>query len=62
MRTIFRYANVYQRAIDLMEAGKIDVRPFITETFTMDHAVDAFERVAEGRPEDVKIQILVDQS
>ncbi len=59
--TIFRYANVYQRAIDLMAAGKINVAPYITETFRMDDSIDAFERVAEGRPEDVKIQILVDQ-
>ena len=62
IHTIFRYANVYQRAIDLMVAGKIDVSPYITETFAMDDALAAFERVAEGRPEDVKIQILVDQS
>lgn len=59
--TIFRYANVYQRAIDLMAAGKINVAPYITETFEMDDAIGAFERVAEGRPEDVKIQILVDE-
>lgn len=62
VRTIFRYANVYQRAIDLLEAGRIDVSHFITETFAMDEAVAAFERVAEGRPEDVKIQIIVDKA
>ena len=37
----------------------IDLKPFITETFDMDHAVEAFERVAEGRPGDIKIQITV---
>lgn len=62
VRTIFRYANAYQRAIDLLEAGKIDVSPFITETFAMDDSVAAFERVAEGRPGDIKIQIIVDQA
>jgi Threonine dehydrogenase and related Zn-dependent dehydrogenases len=62
VRTIFRYANVYQRAIDLLAAGKIDVAPFITETFDMDDSVAAFERVAEGRPGDVKIQIVLDQA
>lgn len=59
IESVFRYANVYQRAIDLVAAGKIDLAPFITHTFDMDHAVDAFERVAEGRPGDVKIQITV---
>ena len=59
IENVFRYANVYQRAIDLVAAGRISLAPFITETFDMDHAVDAFDRVAEGRPGDVKIQITV---
>ena len=59
IENVFRYANVYQRAIDLVAAGRIDLSPFITATYDMDHAVDAFERVAEGRPGDVKIQITV---
>ncbi len=62
IETVFRYANVYQRAIDLVAAGKIDLTPFLTQTFPMDRAVEAFDRVAEGRPEDVKIQITVDHS
>ncbi|RBP97573.1 NAD(P)-dependent alcohol dehydrogenase [Bifidobacterium aemilianum] len=59
VKTVFRYANVYQKAIDLMAAGKINVKPFISKVFDMDHAVDAFDQVAEARPEDVKIQIQV---
>ena len=59
IENVFRYANVYQRAIDLVAAGRISLAPFITETFDMDHAVDAFDRVAEGRPGDVNIQITV---
>lgn len=59
VETIFRYANVHQKAIDLIAGGRLNVRPFITDTFPMDHAVDAFDRVAEGRPSDVKIQIIV---
>lgn len=57
IESVFRYANVYQRAIDLVAAGRVDLAPFITETFPMDRAVEAFDRVAEGRPGDVKIQI-----
>ncbi|KAA8826860.1 NAD(P)-dependent alcohol dehydrogenase [Bifidobacterium reuteri] len=60
IENVFRYANVYQKAIDLVAAGRIDLKPFISEVFDMDHAKDAFDRVAEGRPEDVKIQITVD--
>ncbi|RAX21049.1 NAD(P)-dependent alcohol dehydrogenase [Actinomyces sp. Z5] len=59
IETVFRYANVYQRAIDLVAAGKINLKPFITETFPMDRAKEVFDRVAEGRPGDVKLQITV---
>ncbi|MBE6481815.1 MAG: hypothetical protein E7Z94_05460 [Actinomyces ruminicola] len=59
IETVFRYANVYQRAIDLVAAGKINLKPFITETFPMDRAREVFDRVAEGRPGDVKLQITV---
>lgn len=62
VETVFRYANVHQRAIDLVAAGRIDLSPFITHTYAMDDAVAAFDRVAEGRPGDVKIQITADHS
>jgi D-xylulose reductase len=57
LKTIFRYANVYDRTINLMASGKIDLKPLITETFAFDDSVKAFERAAEGRPTDVKLQI-----
>ncbi|MEO6607596.1 MAG: zinc-binding dehydrogenase, partial [Aestuariivirga sp.] len=59
VRTIFRYANVYDRTINLMASGKIDLKPLITETFAFDDSVKAFERAAEARPTDVKLQIKV---
>lgn len=57
LRTVFRYANVYERAIALLGSGKIDVRPFITETFAFRDGVAAFDRAVEARPTDVKLQI-----
>ena len=59
VRTIFRYANVYDRTINLMASGKIDLKPLITETFAFADSVVAFERAAEARPTDVKLQIKV---
>lgn len=59
IETVFRYANVYDRAIDLMASGKVDLKPLITETFTFDDSIKAFERAAEGRPTDVKLQIKI---
>ena len=59
IETVFRYANVYDRAIDLMASGKVDLKPLITETFAFDDSIKAFERAAEGRPTDVKLQIKI---
>ncbi|TMU24560.1 NAD(P)-dependent alcohol dehydrogenase [Halomonas sp. ATBC28] len=60
IETVFRYANVYDRAIDLIASGKVDLKPLITETFDFEHSIDAFERAASARPNDVKLQITLD--
>lgn len=57
LKTIFRYANVYDRAISLLGSGKIDLKPLITATFGFEQSIEAFHRAAEGRPTDVKLQI-----
>ncbi len=54
---MFRYANVFDRALDMIASGKVDLKPLVTETFPFDRSVEAFERAAEGRPGDVKLQI-----
>jgi D-xylulose reductase len=38
----------------------VDLKPLITETFPFEKSIAAFERAAEGRPADVKLQIKVD--
>ena len=57
IETIFRYANVYHRAIATIASGKVDLKPLVTETFAFEESIPAFERAAEGRPGDVKLQI-----
>lgn len=59
METVFRYANMYDRAIALISSGKVDLTPLISETFGFDDSVTAFDRAVEARPMDVKIQIKV---
>ncbi len=54
---IFRYANVYRRAVALMGAGKIDVKPLITDTYAMDDAVAAFDYALSPGSHTVKVQI-----
>ena len=60
IETVFRYANVYDRAIDLIASGKVDLKPLITETFDFGQSIEAFERAASARPNDIKLQITLD--
>jgi D-xylulose reductase len=60
IESVFRYAHQYDRAIALMASGRVDLKPLISETFPFEKSIPAFERAAEGRPADVKLQILVD--
>ena len=57
METVFRYANMYDRAIALMASGKIDLKPLISASFGFEDSIAAFDRAVEARPTDVKIQI-----
>jgi D-xylulose reductase len=54
---IFRYANVWDRTLALLGSGKIDLKPMISATYPFDSSVEAFERAAQQKPSDVKIQI-----
>lgn len=57
IETVFRYANVYDRAIALIASGKIDLKPLISGTYDFADSIAAFERAASARPTDVKLQI-----
>ncbi|GAB6852194.1 NAD(P)-dependent alcohol dehydrogenase [Paraburkholderia kururiensis] len=60
LESVFRYANIFPRALALISSGAIDVKPFISRKFAFSQGVKAFEEAAAGRPEDVKIQIEMD--
>ena len=57
IETIFRYAHVYPRAINLMESGKINVKPMITDTYKFADSIKAFEYAANPKPTSVKVAI-----
>jgi len=59
IETVFRYANVFDRALELIGSGKVDLKPLITATYAFSESVTALERAAEARPTDVKLQIRV---
>lgn len=57
IENVFRYAHQYPRALNLMGSGKVDLKPLITDTFTFEDSIKAFEYVAQGKPETIKAQI-----
>ena len=60
IETVFRYANVFDRTLELIASGKVDLKPLISATFPFEKGVQALERAAEGRAEDIKLQIVMD--
>lgn len=59
IETVFRYANNFDRAVNLIASGKVDLKPLITETFDFKDSIAAFDRAAKGLPADVKLQIRI---
>jgi D-xylulose reductase len=57
IETVFRYANVYQKAIDLAASETVDLSRLVTATFPVADSVSVFDRGAQGRPTDTKLQI-----
>ena len=55
--TLFRYANVYERAISLLSSGKINLKPFITDHYSFNDSVQAFDYAVSPKPNSVKVMI-----
>jgi D-xylulose reductase len=54
---VFRYAHVFQRCVNMLASGAIDVTPLITRTFGFSESVAAFEYAASAPRGEVKVQI-----
>ncbi|MEM9427144.1 MAG: L-idonate 5-dehydrogenase [Pseudomonadota bacterium] len=52
----FRFHHEFPLAVEMMQKGRIDVKPLITETHPLSDAIDAFERAAD-RTRAIKVQI-----
>lgn len=57
IENVFRYAHVYPRALALMESGKLDVKPLITDTFKFKDSIEAFDYCVNMPASSVKAQI-----
>ena len=59
IRTIFRYANVYTRAVNLLGSGMIDLKPLLTDSFGFEDSIAAYEYALNPKSTSVKVQILM---
>ena len=55
--SVFRYANIYPRAINLIASGKLDVKRLISKIYPFEQSEQAFMHAARLEPGIVKIQI-----
>ena len=53
---VYRYCNLYPRALALVASGKINLKALISKTYTLEEAQSAFEHFASGEPIKVLIQ------
>lgn len=56
--SVWRYANTFETAIDLLASGKLDLRPLVTHVYPLAEARAAFE-LLRSRPADLMKCIIV---
>ncbi|XP_076056952.1 sorbitol dehydrogenase-like isoform X2 [Oratosquilla oratoria] len=57
IRGIFRYANCYPVALEMISSGKVDVKPLITHRFALEETIQAFETARTGAGGAIKVII-----
>ncbi|XP_043261155.1 sorbitol dehydrogenase-like [Colletes gigas] len=60
IRGVFRYANDYDDALNLVATGKVNVKPLITHNYKMEDTVAAFDTAKSGQSDVIKIMIHCD--
>ncbi|MCW1300754.1 MAG: NAD(P)-dependent alcohol dehydrogenase [Candidatus Parvarchaeota archaeon] len=57
IKTVFRYANMYPRALQLVSSGKIQLKPLITKHFDFDQLPEAFDYIVKNNDKVIKVMM-----
>jgi len=57
VRGIFRYANCYPTALEMVASGRVNVKPLVTHRYTLEQTLDAFETAKTGAGGAIKVMI-----
>lgn len=59
IKSVFRYRNIYPKAIAAVSSGAIDVKGIVTHEFDLDHIQEAFDEAVNNKTDLVKAVIKV---
>ncbi len=59
IKSVFRYRNIYPKAIAAVASGAIDVNGIVTHEYDLDHIQDAFQEAIRNKTDLVKVLIRV---
>ncbi len=59
IKTVFRYANMYPRALELVSKGKIKLSHLISKRFRIDQLQEAFEYTIHNKDKVIKTMIVI---
>jgi L-iditol 2-dehydrogenase len=54
----YRYKDTYPKAIGLVAAGLLDLKPLVTHRYTLEQGEDAFKTASDPKAKAIKVQIL----
>jgi len=59
IKSVFRYKNIYPKAISAVSSGAIDVKSIVTHEFDLEHIQEAYEEAVNNKTDLVKAVIKV---
>lgn len=59
IKSVFRYRNIYPKAIAAVAKGAIDVKPLVTHEYDFDHIQEAYQEALNNKTDALKVVIKV---